>query len=189
MKYCFYCSMYQFNINRNNNATTENDSHNWNLIDGEICAYEFTEIKDFSFGYLTHTFSYKSDETENETVRNHVYKGFSVTDLPITDTGKEIAIETGKKLAEQILGQKKKFMVISAPEQRCLETCMGIIEGFGKELLFNNNVYVEDSFEQWFSEECGSNENTKSLRNFNKNNMYNTLRESLTENYNCSHNL
>lgn len=181
MNDCFYCSMYNFTIEKNINSTSEEDTHNWHLIEGEIAAYEYKEIKNFNMIYLTHTLS--CDRYDPEAHKKHVELGFSDTDSPATKIGKDIAVKTGQHLASELKSgkflHKKKFMVISSPYQSCLETSKAIIDGFGKELLYNNNIYVEDGFEEHFSEAKNLNENSKKNRTFNKFDSDPSLKEKI----------
>lgn len=95
-------------------------------------------------------------------------------DPPLTKKGHEMAFETGQWLREQlqILKQNKqcsenaKFVQISSPYYRCLQTSRMIREGLGLEFVKNQNLLVEDAIEEKYCDYIEISQDTRQTRFF-----------------------
>ena len=166
-----YCSTYNFNIVKNKcSEDPREDKYEWDLINGEQYGYDRKPVKPLEFFYVRH--SIRCDKNDRENHKKHVDRGLETKDTPQTEYGKEIAVETGKYLREEFLTGKfkgkKNIMVISSPYHRCIQTSTSLIEGFGKELLYNNNLYIEEGFEEFYSSIAHLVKRVRWTRSFNR---------------------
>lgn len=95
--------------------------------------------------------SQRADKNDRPLFEKHLQNGFSGTDSCLTPKGKEMAQQTGEYLKAHKPPQIQKYLIITSPYYRCIETAVGITAGLGLDLVHNNCIYVEDAFEEWAS--------------------------------------
>lgn len=75
-------------------------------------------------------------------------------DPHLTKEGKRMAIESGKYFKSLINTPEfvnKKICILTSPYYRCLQTADKIIEGLGIDHVYNKKIYVEYSYEEWWT--------------------------------------
>jgi hypothetical protein len=92
--------------------------------------------------------SQRADKNDRPLFENHLQNGFSGTDSCLTPKGKEMAQQTGEYLKAHKPPQIQKYLTITSPYYRCIETAVGITTALGPDLVHNNYTYVEDAFEE-----------------------------------------
>lgn len=179
-----YCCIFNFNIEQKKDINnTEKPSFDWKLINGEQYAYDISHNKPLKFFYVRH--SVRCDKNDKPNHKKHVERGLEHRDTPQTQFGKDIAKQTGQYLKEELLSGKfpgkKKFLVISSPYHRCLQTSKSIIDGFGRDLLHEDNLFVEETFEEYYSETAHVRKEVRWTRSFNRLEYDQDLKHELLE--------
>ena len=166
---CDYCSIYNFQIEKEITEDPKNQ-YKVSIPNGEQYAYDIGPDQDFKQFYIGS--SIRCDNNDMDSHFKYVKRGLDYNDSPLTELGKEIALKTGKHLREELLSGKfpgkKKFLMVSSPYLRNIQTTKLLIDGFGHDLVHNNSIYVEDAFEEHYSEIAGINEDTRRNRTFNR---------------------
>lgn len=188
-----YCVIFNFNLEKNNEIVEDQkekdteivedqkekdneiveeqkEKYKWTLLNGEKYGYDRISQKDITLFYINH--SPACDEYDITNQEKHIERGLNGMDSPLTAFGKEIAFKTGQELRQMLLSVnftgKKKFIVISSPYLKCIQTSKSLIDGIGKDLLKHNHLYVEEGFEGRYSKEANKAESTRWQRTFNR---------------------
>lgn len=196
-----YCSFFNFNIEKkkitieNSEISKEKNSesrkdYDWTLINGEQYGYDHPLKTNFDFFYVRH--SIRCDKNDRPSHIKHVQRGLAHRDTPQTEYGKEIAFDTGKYLKEELFSGKfpgkKNFVVISSPYHRCLQTSKSLIDGFGRDLLMENNIFVEEGFEEFYNVKAHTTKDIRWQRSFNRFDYDEELKYELIEDINYTKN-
>jgi broad specificity phosphatase PhoE len=143
-----YCCIQ--NISITPNPETKNGGEEYN--------FEFPVVNHYAYKrnstggkiwFVRH--SQHTDKNDRPLFEKHLQNGFSGTDSCLTPKGKEMSQQTGEYLKAHKPPQIQKYLIITSPYYRCIETVVGITAGLGPDLLHTNSIYIEDAFEEWAS--------------------------------------
>ena len=139
------------------------------------------------FWYLRH--GARADLEDSELHKTHCTR-FPSTDPTLTAEGLDMASKSGEYFKQQMQENypDKKYLIISSPYLRCIQTAREIANSLAPGTVHDNTIHIETAYEEWWNSSAGVIESTRDTLIFNTLAQNPELKKEIFQDYDYKYN-